>query len=305
MDTTQLHYLRLVIEHEGFAPAALRARVTQSAITQGIAALEREVRFPLFERVGRRKKATAAGLELARAAERFTSRVDSLGADAASLNFEPDVFRVGMSPAAGLIYAPPVQRALSACEPGVALRVATGFAVSLLEDLECGLLDLVVAPRPRRLRRSIQERAVMYRSQPMIIANRENPLAHAGTLGDLAGAGWIVEGEAAGTPANLIEEAFRVRQLRQPFIAAQCFDYRMLVRMVSQSHLLGAISHPELLKVPEGKTIRRLEIVDGLPTYDVCLFVAAGSAWWRRAGGKAVLEEMLDMAVDSDSEALE
>ena len=52
MHLKQLTYLRLVVEHGGFAAAARAAGVSQPAITLAMQALEREWGVPLFEKAG-------------------------------------------------------------------------------------------------------------------------------------------------------------------------------------------------------------------------------------------------------------
>jgi DNA-binding transcriptional LysR family regulator len=66
---THLEALHALARHGTMARAALDLRVTQSAISKRLAALEGETRTKLYERDGRRVRLTAAGFELVRRTE--------------------------------------------------------------------------------------------------------------------------------------------------------------------------------------------------------------------------------------------
>lgn len=64
-----LEALHALARHGTMARAALELRVTQSAVSKRLAALEAETRTKLYERDGRRVRLTAAGFELVRRTE--------------------------------------------------------------------------------------------------------------------------------------------------------------------------------------------------------------------------------------------
>lgn len=176
-----------------------------------------------------------------------------------------------MAPAAGLLYGPAIVAAALGHMVATPVRISTGHAPAMLADLLADQLDLVIAPQPRRFRASGVARRTMYASAPAIYARLGHPAGDAVALADVARAGWVVAG-SAGTPGNVIEEAFRVRRWPPPRIAAQCADYAMLIRIIADSDLLGVISHPALVADPAALGIRPIRIIEGLPRYDVCLF---------------------------------
>lgn len=57
----QIKYFQAVIRNNNFSEAAYECNISQSAISQQIQALERELGFPLLERKGRKFKLTPAG----------------------------------------------------------------------------------------------------------------------------------------------------------------------------------------------------------------------------------------------------
>lgn len=61
MDLRQLRYFLAVVDHSGFTAGADAEHVAQPSLSQAIKALERELGTPLFERLGRSVRLTAAG----------------------------------------------------------------------------------------------------------------------------------------------------------------------------------------------------------------------------------------------------
>src|ERR1043166_5826072 len=88
MELRHFRYLEAVLEAGTFTAAAERCHVAQPALWAQVRALEEELELPLFERVGRRVRPTAAALAL-----RPLVRV--LLGDAASIGGEAQRLRTG------------------------------------------------------------------------------------------------------------------------------------------------------------------------------------------------------------------
>jgi DNA-binding transcriptional LysR family regulator len=255
--------------------------------------LEESTRTVLFQREGRTKVATADAHALARASAPVHSAIDRLHAHrilSRGQRRPPRELRVGMGPAAGLLYGAILFEALRAVSPRSILRIVTGPAPGMLEELSAGQLDMVMAPQPRKFHDARLDSHVMYLARPAIYCRNGHPLAGASTLQEITRAKWVVAG-SAGTPGNVIEEAFRVRRFVPPRIAAHCADYGMLVRLLAGTDLLGVVSHPALTPDAAGLGLHQLQLRDGLPHYDVRLF-------WHRsdaAGGHAAVAAVLPM----------
>lgn len=273
MNVRHLEYLRLAVEHGSFAEAAKRAGVSQAAVTLAMQTLEAELGFTLFQRQGRRKQPTDRAIAVAHASIDVTMAIDRLASirPARKAKRDTNVLRVGLAPAAALLYSPLIYRKLRECRPGQTLRIVSESAPVMMEQLQRQTLDLVIAPQPRKFLLGDLERARMYVGNPVIYARVGHPLAGASTLAQIADAEWVVTGVAR-TPGNLIEEAFRVRGWAPPKIAVQCTDYGLLIRMVASSDLLGVISNIALIRDSERLGVHSLSILEGLPRYDVCLF---------------------------------
>ena len=304
MHLRQLRYLRLVIAKGSFAAAAREAGVTQPAITLAMQALEREWGIALFRKVGRQKLPTRAALLAAQSAADLDGRLGGLARDAwPALESGPatvaTTLRVGMAPAATLLYGPAIERAWHRHEPAGLLRVVGGSAPELLGALQDDELDFVIAPRPRRYSPAGLRHQLLHTSMPTIHARVGHPLAKATSLKDIEAAGWAVTGRA-GTAGNMIEEAHRVRGLPAPRILVQCADYTALLHLVAHSDLLCVVPHPMLLHEPERHAVCMLQILEGLPQYEVCMFWPPG----RRARHRAAVDDitrMLKALVESDA----
>ena len=64
MDTNRLRYFVAVVDHGGFTAASKAVFVSQPALSLAVKELERELGTPLFARVGRGVRLTAAGTAL-------------------------------------------------------------------------------------------------------------------------------------------------------------------------------------------------------------------------------------------------
>jgi DNA-binding transcriptional LysR family regulator len=97
-----LRFLRTFVaiaDNAGFARAAARLNLTQSAASRQIQALEDELGLRLFARVGRSARLTAEGEDLLVRSRRLLSDVEAIGARASALKSgEAGVLRVGATP---------------------------------------------------------------------------------------------------------------------------------------------------------------------------------------------------------------
>ena len=145
----QLEYLVAVADSPSWAAAAGEIGVSPSALSQGLAELERRVGIQLFESVGRRRKLRATVtpvLDHARHVVALTRDVVSW-ADRLRL---ADTGRVslGMIDVAAVVHFPDVLRGFRSEHGGVDLRLNVAPSRSLLDDLQRGTLDLVVCVEP-------------------------------------------------------------------------------------------------------------------------------------------------------------
>ena len=145
----QLAYLREVERAPTFTVAAERLGVSQPALSQALAALERQVGVPLFERAGRRRVLTEAGREAARFAAEVLGRASELRSwIEAREHGESGTLAVGMIDAASLYLLPGIIGAYRAAYPAVDLQLVVDTSEVLMERLRRFELDLAFVIGP-------------------------------------------------------------------------------------------------------------------------------------------------------------
>ena len=146
MELRQLRYLDAVARRRSFTQAALDLHVAQSALSQQVGRLERELGVELLRRTTRRVEVTEAGdLVLARA-RRALAEVDGVRADLDALQgLVRGTLRLGGVPPVGPVHPAALIADFSRAHPGVAITVREDVAFTLLSELREGGLDLVLA----------------------------------------------------------------------------------------------------------------------------------------------------------------
>src|SRR6266508_910267 len=145
MDLHRLRTFQALSETLHFRHAAERLGITQSAVSQQIASLEKELGAALFERIGRRVFLTAAGEVLAREAVKVLSTVSrAREAVLAVSKGNSGRLRVGASTTPGIYLVPEVLGRFRADFPLVELdfRIANSSrieALAVANDFDLGV----------------------------------------------------------------------------------------------------------------------------------------------------------------------
>ncbi|RUP34964.1 MAG: LysR family transcriptional regulator [Curvibacter sp.] len=269
-----LEYLRLVIDHGSFAAAARAGGVTQPAISHGLARLQRHFEAPLFERAGRRQVPTAAALRAALQGQVLAERIGR-GAEQPDRTSRRQVWRVGATPSAALVCGPALYEACRQAASARRLELSSADEGRMLAQLQGGELDLVVAPRPRGHPGTGLRSLSLYGIAPLVYARRHHPLARARTLEQLHSADWGIVGPSVSGPVDVLQEAHAVRRMRPPRVAVSCPDYASLLQLVRQTDLLCVLPHPVLLGDAAQAQIVAVPLREGLPRYEMQLFMPA------------------------------
>ncbi len=146
----QLEYLVAAAREPTFARAAQTVGVSASALSQGLAELERRVGLPLFESAGRGRALTHEAGSVVRYAERVLAETGELArwvAERRSGHAGP--LRVGMIDVAAVDHFADALRTFRDERPDVELRLNVAPSGALLEQLSRGALDLVVCVLPQ------------------------------------------------------------------------------------------------------------------------------------------------------------
>lgn len=149
LTTQQLDYLVAVSDSDTWAAAAARLGVTPSALSQGLAELERRLGIPLFAREGRRRRVRADAAPVVDYARRVRAQTRDLTMFAASLRSGvAGTVRIGMIDAAAVGHFPGVLLDLRTERPEVDLHLVVAPSGQLIDGLTNGALDLAVIVEP-------------------------------------------------------------------------------------------------------------------------------------------------------------
>ncbi len=145
----QLEYLVAIDEEPTWARAAERVGVSPSALSQGLAELERRIGVELFESVGRRRVLRTTAQPVLEHARQVVSLTTDLTRWSTRLaDGESGGVRLGMIDVAAVVHYPEVLRSFRSERPDVDLLLSVAPSTTLLDDLAAGRLDVVVCVEP-------------------------------------------------------------------------------------------------------------------------------------------------------------
>jgi DNA-binding transcriptional LysR family regulator len=145
----QLEYLVAVADEPTWAAAARSVGVSPSALSQGLAELERRVGIDMFEPVGRRRKLRVTVMPVLDHARQVVALTRDLVAWSDRLQTAgAGQVRLGLIDVAAVVHFPDVLRAFRTEHGDVDLTLTVASSRSLLDDLQRGVLDLVVCVEP-------------------------------------------------------------------------------------------------------------------------------------------------------------
>lgn len=146
MDLRQLRYLDAVASARSFTAAALDLHVAQSALSQQIAKLERELGVELLRRTTRRVEVTEAGHVVLERARRAMAEADAIREDLDALRgLVRGSLKIGGVPPVSGLHPAKLIAEFAAQHPGVDLTIREDVAALLIDELQRGRLDLVLA----------------------------------------------------------------------------------------------------------------------------------------------------------------
>ena len=145
LDVRRLRVLSEVAARGSFSAAADALTLTQSAVSQHITALEREVGLPLIERGTRPVELTEAGYALTRHATGIFARLEGAEQELGEIaGRRHGRLRFGTFPTALATLVPPAFAAFRRDHPEVTLTVVDDHLQRLIPRLEAGELDLAL-----------------------------------------------------------------------------------------------------------------------------------------------------------------
>ncbi len=146
----QLRYLVALAESRHFGRAALSCAVTQSTLSAGLLALERQLDAPILDRaVGRHVVFTPLGLELVERARTALAALEAVS-EAAAAAREPlaGPLRFGVIPTIGPFLLPRLMPVLRSAFPRLRLYLREDTTARLVDRLASNRLDLLLLALP-------------------------------------------------------------------------------------------------------------------------------------------------------------
>src|SRR5215211_302894 len=247
-DVRRLQVLREVAKRGSFSAAADALYLSQSAVSQQVASLEREVGMTLLERTNGGPKLTDAGRVLLGHAEAAIARLEEAEHELAALaGLEGGELRIASFPSASVTVLTAALSAFRRDHPNVRLTVTEAEpeeSTQMLKaaDIDIGIVfdyPLLAEPEDRDLERALLLTESMYLAIP-----RDHRLAKLAKvkLADLAEEPWL-SGVRPSSCGVLIAEACREAGF-EPNIAFESEEYEVLQGYVAAG--LGVTLLPDL-----------------------------------------------------------
>ena len=145
MNLRQLETFYWVAKLGSFSAAADRLNATQSTVSMRIQDLERDFGHILFDRGRRGARITAMGRELMRYAEEVLRLSAEMRERLAGSETMPGVLRIGVVEMISVTWLPRLVKAIHQTYPKLALELDEALTQNLVEDLNQGNLDLILA----------------------------------------------------------------------------------------------------------------------------------------------------------------
>jgi molybdate transport repressor ModE-like protein len=248
LNLNRLRVLAAVARHGSFSAAADHLHLSQPAVSQQVATLEREVGMPLLERTSEGPKLTDAGRALVGHAEAAAARLEEAEHELAAIaGLERGELRIASFPTASAALLLPAVREFSQAHPGVRLHITDAEPEDALPGLRAAELDLVLdleytsLPLPEE--RDIERRLLITESMHLALP-RDHPLAAESRVrvGELSGEPWL-SGLRPSSCGEVIVHTCRDAGF-DPRIAFESDDYGVLQGYVAAG--LGFTLLPEM-----------------------------------------------------------
>jgi DNA-binding transcriptional LysR family regulator len=294
LDVRRMRVLREVATRGSFSAAADALSFTQSAVSQQIAALEREAGTTLVQRSARGVRLTEAGEAVVRHAEAIIARLAEAEAELEAIaGLRGGRLRMASFESAGSTLMPLAIAAFRAQHPAVELSMSLSEPEDCIPQLRSGDLDLAIVFESAAMNVDDSIERVHLLEDPMYLAlPPDHPLAHKRRvrLADLAGEPWVAG--SGGCECNrLIAQACAVAGY-QPRIAFETDDYSAMQGFVAAGVGVSLIAELGLTTVREDIVVRDL----GRETPVRQIYAATLVEGYRAPATHAMLDILRDVA---------
>jgi DNA-binding transcriptional LysR family regulator len=305
LDVRRMRVLREVASRGSFSAAAESLSFTQSAISQHVAALERETGAKLVERGPRRVRLTDAGRALVAHADAILARIEDAEQELAAIaGLRGGRLRLACFQSAGATLVPRAVAAFHERHPDVELSMIEAEPDAAVEALEAGDIDLALLydhdsiPAPgdgeRDLVHLIDDRYDAILPKGHRLAGRRSL-----TLADLAEEPWIASSEDCGC-RRISESVCRAAgfEMRVAFETDETLAAQALVAAAVGVSILPRLA---LTTVHPGVVV--LSLGRGAPVRRV--WAARQRGAYRSPAGEAMVQILSDVAEEFADGTLE
>src|SRR5215210_2102873 len=260
LDVRRMRVLREVAIHGSFSAAAEALSFTQSAVSQQIAALEREAGTILVQRSARGVKLTEAGEALVRHADAVLARLTEAEAELEAIaGLRGGRLRLAAFESAGATLMPLAIADFRKRHPAVELSMTLGEPEQTEPQLKSGDIDLALG-FGSRLQESDNgiERHFLVEDPMLLVLPREHPLARKRNLrlADLADEAWI--GGPQDCECNRLIYGACSRAGYDPRIAFETDDYAAVQGFVAAGVGVSLIAELGLTTIRDDIVVRDL-----------------------------------------------
>jgi DNA-binding transcriptional LysR family regulator len=296
LDVRRMRVLREVAVRGSFSAAAEALSFTQSAVSQQIAALEREAGATLVQRSARGVKLTEAGEAVVRHAEAIMARLAEAEAELEAIaGLRGGRLRMASFESAGSTLMPLAIAGFRAQHPGVELSMSLTEPEDSIPLLRSGDLDLAIVFESAVVDVDDGIHRVHLLEDPMYLAlPSDHPLAHRRRirLEDLSGEAWVAGADDCECN-RLISRACAMAGF-QPRIAFQTDDYTAMQGFVAAGVGVSLIAELGLRIVRDDIVVRDL----GRDTPVRQIYAATLAEGYRAPATHAMLEILSEVAAN-------
>jgi DNA-binding transcriptional LysR family regulator len=293
LDVRRLRVLREVARRGSLAAAADVLSYTPSAVSQQIAALEREAGMPLLERRPRGVVLTEAGHVLSEHAEVILGQLEAAETALAALaDLRQGHLRMASFATAGASVLPRAVDAFRARHPGVELTVGQASPMESVERLRAGRLDLALTVDLEPAPAEGVEVVHLFDDPVQLALHVDHPFAHKPDvrLNDLADETWIDVPRATSGGQVLIRACARAGFA--PRVTFESDDYTTIQELVGAG--VGAALLPDLALLPPHPSVVLRSLGRDAPSRDIQAATRAAS--FRSPAAAAMLEILTQQA---------
>jgi DNA-binding transcriptional LysR family regulator len=294
LDVKRMRILKEVADRGSFSAAADALSYTQSAVSQQIAALEREAGMELVTRGSRGIRLTEAGEALVRHADAILTRLADAEAELEAIaGLRGGRLRLAAFPTVGATLIPLAIATFRANHPEIELTVRQLEPEDSLPLLKCGELDIALTIEPDMHNVSEGLESTFLLDDPMFaVLPLDHPLARKSRvrLKDLANESWI--GTTDACSCGTLVRNHCIRMGFEPQITFESDDYLAVQGLVAAGVGVALIPTLALTTVRDDIVIR--DLGNEAPVRQIAAATLPGAQ--RSPAARAMLDVLTDVA---------